>query len=70
MPEGEQVREAYNQWIKTGAAFDGVVDFAPVVADKSDPTTFDPRYNHNDKLHPNDEGYKAMADSIDLNILR
>jgi len=30
MPEGETVREAYNAWIKTGGAFDGVVDSRPV----------------------------------------
>jgi lysophospholipase L1-like esterase len=66
MPEGEAVREALNDWIKTGGAFDGVVDFAPAVADKSDPTTFDLGYNRNDKLHPNDAGYQAMANVIDL----
>jgi len=30
--------------------FDGVVDFAPSVADKTDPTTFDTGFNRNDKL--------------------
>ena len=70
MPEGEQVREAVNQWIKTSGAFDGVVDFAPSVADKSDPTTFDTNYNLTDKLHPNDAGYQAMANAIDLGLLK
>ncbi|HZQ40794.1 MAG TPA: SGNH/GDSL hydrolase family protein [Rhizomicrobium sp.] len=70
MPEGEQVREAVNLWIKTSGAFDGVVDFAPSVADKSDPTTFDTNYNLSDKLHPNDAGYQAMANAIDLGLLK
>ena len=70
MPEGESVREALNSWIKTGGAFDGVVDFAPSVADKSDPTTFDLNYNLTDKLHPNDAGYQAMANVIDLNFFK
>jgi len=70
MPEGERVREAVNQWIKTSGAFDGVVDFAPSVADKSDPTTFDTNYNLTDKLHPNDAGYQAMANAIDLGLLK
>ena len=69
MPEGEAVREAYNAWIKTGGAFDGVVDFAPSVADKADATTFDTRFNLTDKLHPNDAGYQAMADAIDLAMI-
>jgi lysophospholipase L1-like esterase len=70
MPEGEKVREALNQWIKTSGTFDGVVDFAPTVADKSDPLTFAPAFNLNDKLHPNDAGYQAMADAIDLNLFK
>lgn len=70
MPEGEKVREALNAWIKTGGAFDGVVDFAPTVADKTDPTTFDLNFNHTDKLHPNDAGYQAMANAIDLGLFK
>ena len=70
MADGEKVREALNDWIKTGGAFDGVVDFAPSVADKSDPTTFDPGFNLNDRLHPNDAGYQAMANAIDLNLFK
>jgi lysophospholipase L1-like esterase len=69
MPDGEKVREAYNDWIKTSGAFDGVVDFAPAVADKADPLTFDPGFNLNDRLHPNDAGYQAMANVIDLNMI-
>ncbi|HEY2008735.1 MAG TPA: SGNH/GDSL hydrolase family protein [Rhizomicrobium sp.] len=70
MPDGEKVREALNAWIKTGGAFDGVVDFAPSVADKADPTAFDLNFNLNDKLHPNDAGYQAMANAIDLNLFK
>jgi lysophospholipase L1-like esterase len=69
MPEGEKVREAYNAWIKTSGAFDGVVDFAPSVADKADPLTFDAGFNLSDRLHPNDAGYQAMANVIDLNMI-
>jgi lysophospholipase L1-like esterase len=66
---GESVREALNNWIKSGGAFDGVIDFAPAVADKGNPLTFAPAYNDRDHLHPNDAGYKAMADAIDLSLL-
>lgn len=67
--EGETVREAVNQWIKTSGAFDAVVDFAAAVADPADPTTFRADYNLSDKLHPNDAGYQAMADAIDLSLI-
>ncbi len=65
-PEGEAVREALNQWIKTSGSFDAVIDFAPSVADSNNPLTFAKAYNDRDHLHPNDAGYKAMADAIDL----
>ena len=68
-PAGEQVRTALNQWIKTGSAFDGVIDFATPVADAANPLTFDLRYNATDKLHPNDAGYQAMANAIDLEMI-
>jgi lysophospholipase L1-like esterase len=68
-PEGEKVREALNTWIKTSGAFDGVIDFAPAVADAADPLTFAKAYNDRDHLHPNDAGYKAMADAVDLKVI-
>ncbi len=68
-PAGEAAREALNNWIKTSGAFDGVIDFAPAVADPANPLTFAHAYNDRDHLHPNDAGYKAMADSVDLTVL-
>jgi lysophospholipase L1-like esterase len=69
-PAGEQVRTALNNWIKTGDAFDGVVDFATATADPANPLAFRPEYNIRDKLHPNDAGYKAMADAVDLGLFK
>jgi lysophospholipase L1-like esterase len=66
---GEAAREALNTWIKSSRAFDGVIDFAPVVADPADPLTFAKAYNDRDHLHPNDAGYKAMGDAVDLTVL-
>jgi lysophospholipase L1-like esterase len=68
-PGGEQVRQALNTWIKTSGAFDGVVDFAAATADPANPLTFRADYNDYDHLHPNDTGYKAMADAIDLSLI-
>jgi len=68
-PAGESVREALNDWIKGSGAFDGVVDFAPVLADPDNPLTFAKAYNDGDHLHPNDAGYKAMADAINLAVI-
>jgi lysophospholipase L1-like esterase len=68
-PAGEAAREALNTWIKTGGAFDGVIDFAPAVADPANPLTFAKAFNDRDHLHPNDAGYKAMGDAVDLAVL-
>jgi len=69
-PAGEEVRTGLNNWIKTGGAFDGVVDFAAATADPANPLAFRAEYNIRDKLHPNDAGYKAMADAIDLSLFK
>jgi lysophospholipase L1-like esterase len=65
---GESVRSAVNNWIKTGGAFDAVVDFDTATRDPANPKQFLPAYNNTDHLHPNDAGYKAMADAVDLTI--
>ena len=62
----ESVRETVNKWIRTGGAFDGMIDFDAVVRDPDHPTRLLPKFASKDHLHPNDTGYKAMADSIDL----
>jgi lysophospholipase L1-like esterase len=65
---GEEVREAVNRWIRTSGEFDGVIDFDAATRDANNPKTFRADYNLRDHLHPNDAGYKAMADSIDLSL--
>ncbi|MGB9277585.1 MAG: SGNH/GDSL hydrolase family protein [Terrimicrobiaceae bacterium] len=66
----EAKRVAVNEWIRNSGAFDGVIDFDAVVRDPSDPTRMLPTYDKGDNLHPNDAGYKAMAESIDLELLK
>jgi lysophospholipase L1-like esterase len=66
---GERIREEVNHWILTSGAFDGVIDFAAATADPNDPQVFLPAYDSGDHLHPNDAGYQAMADAIDLQLL-
>jgi lysophospholipase L1-like esterase len=68
-PEKEHTREVVNRWIRTSGAFDGVIDFAKAIADPSDPEMFYPPYDSGDHLHPNDAGYQAMANAVDLGML-
>ncbi|WP_277970158.1 SGNH/GDSL hydrolase family protein, partial [Sphingomonas echinoides] len=67
--QGEEVRQALNNWIRSSGAFDGVIDFASSVADKTDPLKIASAFNDGDKLHPNDAGYKAMADAVELRVI-
>jgi lysophospholipase L1-like esterase len=64
----EAMRQALNLFIRTGNAFDAMVDFDKVIRDPNDPRQFIKAYNNTDRLHPNDAGYKAMADAIDLGM--
>jgi lysophospholipase L1-like esterase len=45
------------------------VDFAAATASRDGPQVFKPAYDSGDHLHPNDAGYQAMADAIDLRTL-
>jgi lysophospholipase L1-like esterase len=68
-PAGEAIREAVNAWIRTSGAFDGVIDFDAVMRDPANPLRLNPAYDSGDHLHPNDAGYQAMADAINLDML-
>jgi lysophospholipase L1-like esterase len=66
-PENEATRQTVNKWIREGKAFDAVLDFEKAVQDpanllriRKDLTT--------DYVHPNTEGYRLMAESIDLKL--
>jgi lysophospholipase L1-like esterase len=62
----ETVRQAVNKWIRTSGSFDGVIDFDAILRDPDHPTRMLLRYASPDHLHPNDAGYQAMADGVDL----
>ena len=66
----EAVRQAVNKWIRTSGSFDGVIDFDAVLRDPDHPTRLLPRFASQDHLHPNDVGYQAMADAIDLALFK
>jgi lysophospholipase L1-like esterase len=68
--QGEVMREAVNQWIRTGGAYDAVIDFDAAVQDPANPKQIRPAYNIRDHLHPNDDGYKAMAAAVDLSLFK
>jgi lysophospholipase L1-like esterase len=69
-PEKEVKRKAVNEWIRSGKAFDGVIDFEKAVRDPSHPDRMLAGYDGGDHLHPGDAGYKAMGEAIDLSLFK
>ena len=68
--EKEAQRKALNQWMRSSHAFDGVFDFDKVVLDPANPERIRPEWDCGDHIHPNDAGYEALANSIDLRLFR
>ncbi len=66
--EGETIRQAVNDWIRTSKEYDAVIDFDAVVRDPGYPRRIKREFDPGDHLHPNDAGYKAMANAVDLKI--
>ncbi|ORX38694.1 SGNH hydrolase-type esterase domain-containing protein [Kockovaella imperatae] len=67
-PGREQTRLKINEWIRTPGNYDAFFDFSAVVTNASNPIQMADRYASADFLHPGPEGYKAIAESIDLNV--
>lgn len=67
-PGGEAMRQAVNKWIRTTNQLDAFIDFDKVTQDPANPTQFLPADDSGDHLHPKDDGYKAMGESIDLKL--
>jgi lysophospholipase L1-like esterase len=68
--EGEAKRKEYNEWVRTGKSFDGVVDFDAATRDPNAPGKLLPQYNSGDNLHLNDAGYQVMANAVDLALFK
>src|ERR1017187_2199817 len=66
----EATRQAVNKWIRSSGVFDGVIDFDAVLRDPDHPSRLLPRFASEDHLHPNDTGYQAMADAINLALFQ
>ncbi|MEC5422551.1 SGNH/GDSL hydrolase family protein [Virgibacillus sp. C22-A2] len=67
---GEETRQEVNHWIRTSEEFDGVIDFDEALRDPEDPERYLPKYDAGDYLHPNDAGYKKMAETVDLSFFK
>ena len=69
-PFRQQMRHAYNDFIRTTDLIDGCIDFDAAVRDPADPDRFLPEYDSGDHLHPSAAGYRRMAMEIPNKILK
>jgi len=67
-PAHEAARQSVNDWIRHSGKFDAVIDFDAATRDPQNPTHLLPAADSSDHLHPNEAGYKMMADAIDLKL--
>ncbi len=68
--QGETARQAINTWIRTSGAFDAVIDLDAAIRDPAKPSRMRAEWHAGDWLHPNDAGYRAMGEAVDLALFR
>lgn len=66
----ERIRQTVNRFIRDESNADAVADFDALMRDPSRPVRLRPEFDCGDHIHPNDAGYRAMAEAIDLSFLQ
>jgi lysophospholipase L1-like esterase len=69
-PSHREARQKVNEWIRNSGKFDAVIDFAAALQDPENPAKLLPKADSGDHLHPSPEGYRMMAESIDLQLFK
>ncbi|MBV9880206.1 MAG: SGNH/GDSL hydrolase family protein [Gemmatirosa sp.] len=67
-PDHEAARQRVNAWIRTSRVFDAVVDLDAAMRDPQQPSRLRADVDGGDQLHPNEVGYRVMADAFDLRL--
>ena len=69
-PFRQEMRHAYNEFIRTTDLIDGCIDFDAALRDPERPDWFLPEYDSGDHLHPSKAGYERMAMEVPADILK
>ena len=69
-PFRQEMRHAYNDFIRTTDLIDGCIDFDRALRDPERPDFFAPEYDSGDHLHPSKRGYERMAMEIPAALLK
>lgn len=65
----EEIREEFNEWLRTSPLFDGCIDFDKAVRDSNNRHSFADGFDSGDHLHPSEAAYKAMAYCIPKELI-
>lgn len=68
--ERDNLRCAFNTWLRESTLFDGCIDFDKAVRDGQHPEAFALGFDSGDHLHPSESAYKAMAYAVPLELLQ
>ena len=68
-PFREDLRNAVNEWIRTTDEIDGVIDFDMAVRNPKNHLEFADGFDSGDHLHPSEEAYQKMAQTVPKDIL-
>ncbi len=69
-PFRQELRHAYNDFIRSTDLIDGCIDFDAALRDPEKPDHFLPEYDSGDHLHPSKAGYARMAREIPAALLK
>ena len=69
-PFRQEMRHAYNEFIRNTDLIDGCIDFDKALRDPQRPDWFLPEYDSGDHLHPSSAGYRRMAEEIPAHLLK
>jgi len=69
-PFRQEMRHAYNEFIRTTDLIDGYIDFDRALCDPEKPDHFLPEYDSGDHLHPSKAGYERMSQEIPAELLK
>ena len=66
----EQMRQAFNEWLRSSSIFDGCIDFDAVVRSVTNPKSFANGMDSGDHLHPSEHAYQMMAQAAAHKLIR
>ncbi len=71
LPAQAEQRQLVNTWMREQGQqwFDAIFDFATPLRSPDNEAVLHPAYDSGDGIHPNDEGYRLMADAVEISQL-